>query len=155
MDREDLLERLRNGGWELVGIGQGDFRALRTFGRMTKFPGTLYTDLDQPTLPAYRALGALGGGKDSCGFICEQIFKGTALGIKRVWWDGHRDLVSSRVSRHETPQSLVRRRVDENEGIPVPLVCNDPIDWCLQRGRVLVNFWCLPVARSHRHANHC
>ena len=60
---------------------------------MTKFPGKVVTDLDQPKLPAYQALGANAKGKDGCGFICEQALVGTVHAIRAIHFQGHRDLV--------------------------------------------------------------
>ena len=59
---------------------------------MTKFDGVLVTDLQQPSLPAYRALGAHRKGKDGGAFICEQAILGTYHGIRSVWFRGHGDL---------------------------------------------------------------
>ena len=79
---EALHAALKQHNIKLLALGQGDYTALKAFGRMTKFSGTLVTDLQQPKLPAYRALGAQTKGKDGCAFICEQIFKGTKEGIQ-------------------------------------------------------------------------
>ena len=75
-----------------MALGQGDHRALRAFARMTKFDGVLVTDLQQPSLPAYRALGAHRKGKDDCSFIFEQAVMGTYHGIRSAWFQGHSDL---------------------------------------------------------------
>ena len=74
-------------------MGQGDYRALKTFTRMTKFPGKAVTDLDQSKLPAYRALGANTKGKDGCGVMCQQTFTGTYQAIRRIKFLGYSDLV--------------------------------------------------------------
>ena len=81
---EALSAALERYGVRLLAVGQGDYRALKTFARMTKLSATLVTDLQQPDLPAYRALGAHRKGSDGCAFICEQIFKGTKEGIEAV-----------------------------------------------------------------------
>ena len=60
---------------------------------MSKFQGDIIVDHMQPSLPAYRALGALPKGQDNCCFVFEQIFVGTYHGIKAVWVQGHHDLV--------------------------------------------------------------
>ena len=85
---------MQKGQVQLLAVGQGDYRALAALGRMTKFEGTLVADLMQPSLPAYRALGAHPKGKDGCAFICEQIFVGTRHGINAIHFHGHKDLVN-------------------------------------------------------------
>ena len=49
---EALHAALKQHNVKLLGLGQGDYTALKAFGRMTKFSGTLVTDLQQPKLPA-------------------------------------------------------------------------------------------------------
>ena len=78
----------------VVALGQGNYHAINAFGRMSGFKGQIVVDFDQPTLPAFHALESRPGGKDTCGFMCEQAFLGTFVGIRRVWFRGNRDLMT-------------------------------------------------------------
>jgi hypothetical protein len=91
---EPLQAALADGGWNVVAVGQGDYRAIKTVARMSGFKGDIIVDFDQPKLPAFHALGSFPGGKDTCGFKVEQAFIGTFVGIRRVWFQGHRGLMS-------------------------------------------------------------
>ena len=94
MASEELNAALAAGGWNVIGLGQGDFRGLRSFGRMSKFQGQLVTDLAQPKLPAYQLLGAVDKGKDGCRFACAQAFVGAYHGLKKVVFEGRTDLTA-------------------------------------------------------------
>ena len=93
MGNTELSVALAAGGWNVIGLGQGDFRALRSFGHMSKFQGQLVTDAE-PKLPAYQLLGAVEKGKDGCSFACEQAFIGLYHGLKKVVFEGRTDLTA-------------------------------------------------------------
>jgi hypothetical protein len=92
---DEGVQALVENGWSLVGIGQGQLKALKSWGRMNKFPGTLYSDLEQPSLPAYAALGArFKGNPQSCLSTFRQAVLGTLHGLRVVVINGHFDLTS-------------------------------------------------------------
>ena len=53
---------------------------------MNNFPGTLYSDIEAPKLPAYKALEAnFKPDAPSCGKICADALHGCVHGIAAVW----------------------------------------------------------------------
>ena len=86
IDNEQLQKALFAGGWKLVGIGQGNIKALRSWGRLNRWPGLLYADQQQPDLPVFAALGAnFKGDPVPCSRTCTDALVGTCHGISVVW----------------------------------------------------------------------
>jgi len=86
IDDVPLQKALSGGGWQLVGIGQGDIRALRAWGRLNRWPGALYADQKQPDLPAFAALGAnFKGDAVPCSRLCADALLGCCHGVSLVW----------------------------------------------------------------------
>jgi hypothetical protein len=84
-----LQEALASSGFKLVGIGQGNLKALKSWARLNKWPGELYSDMDQPKLPAFAALGAVFKPDPTpCSKTCWRALLGTAFGISVVWCRG-------------------------------------------------------------------
>lgn len=84
-----MLEVLKAGGWKLIGIGQGELKALKSFARLNDWPGEFYSDMDQPKLPAFAALGAnFKGDPTSCARLIKDTFVGCYFGIEVVWCRG-------------------------------------------------------------------
>lgn len=77
------------GGFALVGIGQGDPRALKSWARLNKWPGAFYSDTAVPHLPAYVALGArFEGTQKTCCKVTEESLVGSAHGLNVVFCQG-------------------------------------------------------------------
>lgn len=86
LDNAPLQKALSDGGWKLVGIGQGELKALRSWGRLNRWPGALYADQQQPELPAFAVLGAnFQGDPVSCGKLCKDAVLGCCHGVSVVW----------------------------------------------------------------------
>jgi len=86
LEVEALREAIGAGGWTLVGLGQGDPRALKSWGRLNKWPGALYTDQDQPKLPAFVMLGAnFKMPQAPCSRLCKDFCFGLCSAIATVW----------------------------------------------------------------------
>ena len=138
MGNTELSVALAAGGWNVIGLGQGDFRALRSFGRMSKFQGQLVTDAE-PKLPAYQLLGAVEKGKDGCSFACEQAFIGLYHGLKKVVFEGRTDLTAGLTKQNFVIQGGC-------------LLVNAPLSGWPRRGVATVYF-ALSFKIKHRAAN--
>jgi len=89
-----LQTTLKSGDWRLVGIGMGDNRALKSWARLAMFPGKMYADAKQPSLPVFKALGANFKGEMNCKDVTRQACVGTYHGISVVWCRGYGDLTA-------------------------------------------------------------
>ena len=81
------MEAINSGGWSLVGIGQGELKAFRSWARLLKVPATirLYSDMTQPSLPAFAHLGAnFRGERIGCGKLTVRTIKGTIFALRML-----------------------------------------------------------------------
>ena len=85
-DDAQLQTALNDAGFELIGIGQGNLKALKGWGKLNRWPlGKLYSDFEQPSLPAFAALGANFRGKPTtCCKVAKDALKGTLHGLRVV-----------------------------------------------------------------------
>jgi hypothetical protein len=71
-------------GVSIIGIGTGDYHAIKAFRRMTGFPGSVYLD-SSSELAAFKALGAqMHGAPESCCAIARHAAAGAVLGLARA-----------------------------------------------------------------------
>jgi hypothetical protein len=111
LDDARLRAALEASGYELVGIGQGELKALRSWGRLNKWPGALYSDTDQPRLPAFAALGATFRPEPApCAKTCARALVGTWFALSMILCRGcppNLDLVSGFARNNVLVQSGV------------------------------------------------
>ena len=81
-----MTAALGDGGWKLVGIGQGDLKALKGWAKLVKFSGTLYADQAQPELPAFKALEGRYAdlAAAGCGHVCKESCIGSGYALFRL-----------------------------------------------------------------------
>ena len=95
-DDAQLQTALNDAGFELIGIGQGNLKALKGWGKLNRWPlGKLYSDFEQPSLPAFAALGANFRGKPTtCCKVAKDALKGTLHGLRVVVGGCHFELTT-------------------------------------------------------------